>query len=57
MALMLVSHAILSWLLVPRLGAVGPAVSVVAAEGLLFAGCVFILLRKSVAGQMVPRHD
>jgi len=37
---MLLLHATLSWFLIPRLGAVGPAVSVVAAELLLSICCL-----------------
>ena len=37
---MLLFHAALSWFLIPRLGAAGPALSVVAAELLLFICCL-----------------
>jgi O-antigen/teichoic acid export membrane protein len=37
---MLLVHAVLSWVLIPRLGAVGPALSVVLAECLLLICCL-----------------
>lgn len=41
--LMLLIHIGLSWLLIPRLGAVGPAVSILAAESFLLVGCSLAL--------------
>lgn len=57
-AFMLATHAILSWQLIPTLGVVGPAVSVVAAELLLFAGCFLILWRTPAVRNTKPDvHD
>lgn len=41
--LMLLIHIGLSWLLIPRLGAVGPAVSIIVAESVLLVGCSLAL--------------
>jgi O-antigen/teichoic acid export membrane protein len=47
MLLMLLSHAGLSALLLPAWGIIGPAISIVAAELLLLAGCLALLARRS----------
>lgn len=51
---MLLLHAALSWLLIPRLGAAGPAVSMVAAELLLFICCLGALHRAAPSVDHVP---
>lgn len=40
---MLLLHALLSWHLIPRWGAAGPAISIIVAEGMLFGCCVLAL--------------
>jgi O-antigen/teichoic acid export membrane protein len=42
-AAMLLTHLLLSWALIPRVGAVGPAISTVIAEALLTVLCVIAL--------------
>jgi O-antigen/teichoic acid export membrane protein len=37
---MLAIHAVLTWLLIPIFGPVGPAISIIVAEALLFLGCL-----------------
>jgi O-antigen/teichoic acid export membrane protein len=54
-ALMLAAHAGLSWLLIPRIGATGPAVSMVAAELLLTTLCVLALRRPRPASRPRPK--
>jgi O-antigen/teichoic acid export membrane protein len=41
--LVLTGHALLCWLLIPRLGVIGPALSVVIAELFLMVACLFVL--------------
>jgi len=54
-AVMLVLHATLSWYLIPRLGVVGPAISIVCAELLLMLLCFgALLLTRPVAS---PRPE
>lgn len=50
---MLVLHAGLSWFLIPRLGAVGPALSIILAELLLTTLCAIALF----AGRAKSHHD
>lgn len=55
---MLVLHAALSWVLIPRFGPVGPALSTVMAELLLTALCLLTLwASKPVAPALAPLDD
>jgi O-antigen/teichoic acid export membrane protein len=41
--MVLVIHALLCWALIPKVGVVGPAISVLVAESFLLAGCLLVL--------------
>lgn len=43
-ATMLILHGLLSWQLIPRWGAVGPAISIIVAEAFLFIACLITLV-------------
>ncbi len=47
-AVTLLLHALLCWLLIPRLGLIGPALSVLLAESILLLGCVWGLRRPAL---------
>jgi len=53
--LVLAAHALLCWLLIPRIGVIGPAISVVIAELFLMMACLFILRFRS--DKKVVIHD